>query len=498
MNTNAAHVAEPDFLRPEDEISLTDLIHTLWLQRGLILGCTLLVVMAVLSFHFFKLSFAVPHRVDFPVSLTFLGNSNEYPNGTPFSPRDLVAPSVLDAVISQRGLTLTVDELAAALSVNFSNSLMLAGETKLTQLLAEARTPEDIRRAAAQVLDDVRRESSHFITLGLDLKESGLAADQAGDVARAIVDTWAQQAVRRGLMNININRPMTPFIISDAMNLIDVYDNAAVYLVSLRNTVRQLSALPGNDSLLVNGRTLDDINRDLKTLDTVDVGPLREFAYSNAAELMAGDPAGRVRLLARQRLLALEQDRLEKLIRSYDRALDQLASGASGEQLRPVSSGHPMAGTQLDQSFLNSMLELGHRLGGVDMRQQLFERRTRAVEDLLSLEKEIAILGGSLDAKTYEGLDSRMILRSALDGIADRLNHLQQQLDAFVAVYRDQTLQSGGRLFIADAGPVVRGGTMQLGRQVGLHLLLAVVSGGLLGLLLALVRAVLRAHHEKE
>jgi len=130
------------------------------------------------------------------------------------------------------------------------------------------------------------------------------------------------------------------------------------------------------------------------------------------------------------------------------------------------------------------------------MRQELFERRTKAVEDRLNLEKELAILNGS-NGNTYKTLNPEVILREAMQGITTELNRLQQQLDAFVVAYRVQTLQSGGRLFVADSAPVVRGGSVQLGTRIGLHAALGIVLGGMLGMMLALLRAAMVSSRQK-
>src|SRR5690606_454184 len=103
-----------------------------------------------------------------------------------------------------------------------------------------------------------------------------------------------------------------------------------------------------------------------------DVSPLREFAYSNSSRLAEQDAAIQVRLFSRQRLLNLEYSRLTNLIASYDSALAQLSQNT----VREVTQGGQaaqMGGAQFDQSFLDSLLELGNKLGGVEMRQQLFE-----------------------------------------------------------------------------------------------------------------------------
>ncbi len=482
-------VAGGSVIGSEDEISLTDLFRNLWCQRGLVLAITAAMAALVLIYHLGKASFAVPSRVDYPVALTFINGKGTYPNGLVFSPRDLMAPGVIKKLLTDNpDISVAADLLQEALSVSYSNSLMLMAEDKLSASLANAKTPEDIRTVAQTALADMRDNSRSFLTVSLDLKKSGLTIPEGSKVVTGLVNAWADLSLQRGLGNVDIDRPVSAFEVRPAMNLIDIYDGASKYLLSLKRAVSQLAQQPGSSSLIIGGRTLEDIQRDIDALDVTDIGPLREFAYSNSADLASSDPAIKVRLFARQRLLNLEHERLSKLIVSYDAALTQLSRSARGLSQGQGGLSNSSGDVQLDQSLLESMLSLGNKLGDVDMRKDLFERRTKATEDMLSLEKELAILNGSA-TNQYGELDSQEILQAALPGITEGLNRLQQQIDAFFIAYRDQSLQSNGRLYVADSAPQVRGGHIQFASRIGLHLALGAVLGGMLGILIALIRA---------
>lgn len=492
MDQNAS---QSPLVGAEDEINLTDLFRNIWRQRGLVIGITAIMAIMVLVFHFAKASFALPARVDYSVSLTFL-KEGRYPNGTEFSPRDIISPSVLKAVVAADKIDIGSDFLADALSVSYSNSLLAMTEDKLSATLTNAKTPEEMRTAANAALKDMQAQTRSYITVSLDLKKAGLTSQEGRVLVADILEIWAKLTIDRGMTNVDIDRPLTAFVVGESTNLIDTYDNAANYLRSLTNAVRTLSALPGSASLVVDGRTLEDVRRELVALDDTDISPLRSFAYTSSAGLSSKNAAIKVRLYSRQRLMGLEHDRLTKLIASYDKALAQLTQSSVSDQLKSGRS-EMMGGAQFDQSFLNSLLDLGSKLGGVQMRDELFKRRTKAVEDLLSLEKEIAILNGTSD-KAFNGLDADAILRASVSGITDNLNTLQNQLNDFVGAYREQTLQSGGRLFVADAAPVVRGGNVQLSTKIGLHLALGIILGGMLGVMVALIRAAMISSRRKD
>jgi hypothetical protein len=475
-----------------DEIDLIDLIKNIWSQRGLVLGFMLMAVLAVLSFHLSKASFATPSRIDYPISISFINDSKlNYPNGIAFSPRDLITSNVLQNAIKISGLEIMLDSLQQSVAVESSNSILAKSEDKLSGLLANAKTPEEIRLAAESSLQYLKQAGRGYITVSLDLQELGINSQQGSSLLQILVGEWAKLSLERGLMNVDIARPFVPFTIDENSNLIDNYDQASNYLNSLNLAVSQLSELGGTSSLVVSRMSIEDVQRRLNALGDRDIGPLREFAYSNSASLAEADSAIQVRLFARQRLLDLEHARLTKLISSYDLALEQLGSDNKQQQYSGRSGDSRQGNSaQFDQSFLDSLLQLGTKLGAVDTRKQLFERRIKAVEELLSLEKEISILLGTSSDKVMK-INPDVILKGALITIEKDLNEIQQNIGQFVDAIRELTLESHTQVYIANSAPQVRGGYMQLAPRFALFVVLGGVLGLFLGIFVALIRSAL-------
>lgn len=146
---------------------------------------------------------------------------------------------------------------------------------------------------------------------------------------------------------------------------------------------------------------------------------------------------------------------------------------------------------QFDQSFLDSLLNLGNKLSSVEIREELYKKRTQAIEEKLDLEKEIEILRGLHDDSRTER-DVLRMLQTALQEIVVEVNEVQQQLSEFIVAYRQQTLNSGANLYIADAAPQVRGGVVQLGKKVVLSVAVGLILGLMLGVVAALVRSAMR------
>ena len=490
MNTASTN-AERVNTAANDEIDLVDLIKNIWRQRGLVIGMMILSIVAVLGFHFSKASFSMASSIDYPISLSFLSeDKSKYPNGISFSPRDLIAGNVLQKAITTSGLGISLGALEKSIRVETSNSILKASESKLSGILANAKTPEEVRVSGEQVLKDLQESGLGYATVRLDISKLPLNAQQASSFLQVLVDEWAKLSIERGLMNADITRPLVSFSISEGSNLIDNYDQASNYLNSLSLAVLQLSDLSGTSSLVVNGMSIEDVQRRLTALGDRDIGPLREFAYSNSAALAKADSAIQVRLFARQRLLDLEHARLTKLINSYDLALEQLGSDKNQQGSNRSDQNLQGNAGQFDQSFLDSLLQLGTKLGAVDTRKQLFDRRITAVEELLSLEKEISILLGTSSDKQMK-ISPEVILKDALINIEKDLNEIQQNVGQFVEAIRELTIESHAQVYVANSAPQVRGGFMQLAPRFTLFVVLGGVLGLFLGIFVALIRSAL-------
>ena len=492
LATTHDHDHDHDHDHERDEIDLLDLIKNIWSQRGLIIGTMLISVLGVLSFHFAKASFSTAQSIDYPISISFIKeNSYSYPSGVAFSPRDLITNDVLQNTLVELGLELGVDKLGKAIDVKSSNSILKQAELKLSALLENAKTPDDIRLQAEENLHDLRELGRGYVTLTLDLSNLSITAQQGVLLLETAVNEWASLSIDRGLMNTDISRPLIPFAIKDGSNLIDNYDQAASYLRSLNAAVDQLAGLSGSGSLVVNNMSVEDLRRRLNALGDRDIGPLRGFAYSNSDTLSNSDLAIQVRLFARQRLLDLEHIRLIKLIGSYDLAVEQLGSNIKQQQYPGASEGSSQGSSaQFDKSFLDSLIQLGTKLSAVDTRKLLFDRRMEAVDQLLNLEKEISILKGASEDKVIS-INPVDILQGALVKIKDDLNEVQVNIGQFVDAIREITLNSNSQVYIANSAPQVRGGLMQMAPNFVKFIVLSAILGLFLGVFVALIRSAL-------
>lgn len=471
----------------DDEIDLSELILNVWRQRGLIIGVTLIAVLAALIFHFNKATFAVPNKVSYGISLTF-NDKGTYPNGNVFSPNDLIANQVIKKTLKTLAIDKPVKDIRLALAVNYSNGLLEKSETKLSQMLNNTKNPEEVTQLTQEAISNLRSKSRGFLTLQLNLKQAGVSADLGSRLLTELVDNWATISIEKGLTTADISRPFSKFIVKENSNLIDSFENAASYLEALKSASEQLAEQDGVNTLIVNGRTLEDMRRNLKSIESNDIDPLRAYAYSNSIYLADNDPVIKIRLDSRERLLKLEHKHLTQQLAVHNEVLKDLTDQRLDKNALGKTSMRSDEAL-MDESLLNSMIDLGSKLSNVELREMLISEILKINDEILDLEKEIDIL---LGANENQGDNKPIkILTEAIDEVAVELNSYTEQLNSFLKDYSTLVMQNTGRLYISETGTSVSGGGLQISKKIVLHTALALVLGGMLGLFVALIRSVL-------
>lgn len=477
-------------LANDDEIDLVDLFRKIWSQRGLIAGIVIATVCLVMAYHLAKATFYSTKRIDYPITIVFLDSSHTYPDGTAFSPFDLVNTRLV-AEIAER-YSMQPARLSQSLSVSNSNALLSMGEEKLASFLQNAKTPNEVVEQVNQSLTEIRQETRKALTLSIDINKSGLNPEQASRLLADLAETWASRAIEAGKMNVDLGYPASQLQLPATKNLVDVYDQVYRYADSLRVAMDEFSKLSGANSLILHGNTITDVKRELLSKLDYDIKPLRSFAYSSADVLSGRDPGLQVRILSRKRDLELENRKITKLIAAYSATLNQLSNKERQVfQNETGLNGPHMTGAQLDQTFFNSMLELGDKLSAVEMREEIYRMRNTAIENQIELEKELEIL--SAGPSEYDMTETIALLEDSKSRLVDELNKSQLQLMAFVNEYASQVLKSGSNLYLADSAPQARGGTLVVDKKA----LLTIVLGGFLGLLVGIVVALLRVAIKK-
>lgn len=475
----------------EDEIDLTRLMRSIWSQRGLVIGLTLLCILLVGIFNLTQSVLPQDSRVDMAVSFTFDGaEQGKYPDGSPFVLRDVAANAVIAQALQTRNIDATVEEVAAALVLTPA----MPGITQITHRVEEiankASSPEALTAAAQKSLQELEAMANKTATLSLQIDDLSLSQAEAERLLTALLEVWAEQATRKyGVLISNVSMPTKPFELDPHLGVATNADALKQLHRQLDQVLKDLSRLAGAESLRVDGVTLSDLKAQSQLLDEALISPLRSLVYDNYAVFASQDFSTEMQMNSRLKILSVQIDTKERLIASYDESLAVLnqptgssLSGDPGNTLSP----------SLDQGFLNQMLKLGGQLGDLDMRKTILQRRLDAIEELARLRQEYQIISGSLQGEQASRGDSDTVKRYVEEQLplaAQRINRLQADVLKMLEVASSRYLGVETDLYnIVTSPQLIRSGGA-LSPRLGLQLALAAILGLMLGVMVALIRS---------
>jgi hypothetical protein len=254
LRGEAEPAVAPD--EPDGDISLSLYFETLWRYRRVILASIVLVsVLFAIAMLAFRLRTPVERVAALQFRLLFDGAAqNRYPNGTPFSPSDIVGAPVVADVFAANDLKrfgtyeyfkqiLYVQQASLAQSALASEFQAKLADVKLTPV-ERAKIEEEFKNKREALIDPVfslsMRRSERFLEI-----PAGLAQKVLSD----ILETWGQQAdLRKGALRYQV-----PILSSkslarenvasdDYLITADLLRSRAVRIV---RTIDELEKLPG-------------------------------------------------------------------------------------------------------------------------------------------------------------------------------------------------------------------------------------------------------------
>lgn len=284
--------------RDDDEFSLGDLIRSVWSARGwIVAGVVLAVLLAAFSLYGNRIR-TFSNVTEYIIEFRFDGRNNDtYPNGTPFSLSDIIAPAVLAEVYENEGL----DEYGLSFR-QFQSAITIAPfAVGRSAYLAELEV--DPRRTTAAEIREARDEFQRafdtasrryalmsFATGSLDIPQSKIAKVMI-EVARQ----WEKNAIEvRGALKLDMRAVQPSFFdpsVTEGLEQLTGLRLVRDKLVELRGFVDRIGDLPGGD-LVVDAETgysveglLSLINRTSLRLLEVPAGWSRDAADDRSGAL---------------------------------------------------------------------------------------------------------------------------------------------------------------------------------------------------------------------
>jgi hypothetical protein len=385
--------------KADDEVSLVPILRTLWAYRRAIAVLLFIVVVGMAATVMVMYARVPVERLaTLGFQLTFEGaEQRRFPNGTRFSPAEIVGSPVLSEVFRQNELERYApyaDFKQGMFVVEADPELQLLSYDYQSRLADPRLSPPD----RARIEDEFRnkRESLKSAQFTLNVRASGrlgpIPDSLFSKVLQDTLSTWAAQAAeRKGALRYDI-----PIVSKNIVNKGLVSAEEPVVAVDmLRNTVvRMLQAvsdiakLPGAAALRITEQqaSLEDIRVNLENILRFKVEPL--VAVISAAGVADSGPQLDVYFQGRVLASQLERAAAERRIKTLQDAL-QAYQLRSASQPRNATDG--AGGTltpQLSESIIDRLLATSTQSADMAYRQELTNRIIEAGLSVAELNKQ--------------------------------------------------------------------------------------------------------------
>lgn len=427
------------------EISLRDLLTKAWRLRGLVVSIFLLALLLA-GLWVLKTATSFSNPVSYFVTLRNIENS-KFPNGTDFSPQDLLIPQVVSALQQRFDFPLQTN-VRNFISIEYDSPMAAAVSLKYkNRLAARGLNQADIE----SINDAYRLELQGLMQSGLriDVNYAGLGVDEetGSAITVAIPQIWSEIYSKQFRIFADTRIQGLAVTYSD-----EELDNpASVITAKTRlDSIDKGLALLSSDNRLASVTTQDnksavDIIADLNRFRAVYFNPI--FAESD-------DSGDRVSAIyVRERTLTVED--WKRRVAGLDRTLAQINdyqnSGKATGSWDADSTGREVVGgqnVQVADGALGKIIELSDKASLADYMKTVLQQRQDIVEQISRLQKEIDLTQGS------SGVE---ISPEFLKAAAKEFSRLTAEYQELLRTARQRMTEAAGDLYLPLSPPAVSG-----------------------------------------
>lgn len=415
-------------MHQSDEITLAEIVSRIWKRRGLMVICSLIglligCVTALLS------NLQSNSFVEYYISLEGVQKST-YPNGTLFSPQDLLISDVLRAVAEENGIE-NHSQLRSALSIQFGSPVGIGITNKYQAQLGQRRlSAADIDAINARYSEELLRATESGLRIAIDPDVIGIDAKTAQNILVELPESWAKVFTKRyrvfddrSLQGVSIStlQPLTtPLGVIEADRM---FDNLIFGLGVLSNDNR-LSALQASG-----GVTAADLSRTLADFNDIFLTPiLASRLAENNFLTEAYINSFRLKITEIDQNLAGLNQTVSDIRVIMDGQFD-VPAGAPG--------GDRGGALEIDGSALDDIVTLANQASLSNYLQTLFDKQSSLISQRAELRTRIDRIAqsGVVDARFTS------LAQSRLDYIINTYNELlknarSQTRTEFASLYR--------------------------------------------------------------
>lgn len=448
-----------------DEISITDLLKKLWLRRGLLVILPIVfLILATIILLFTSVKTQSP--TIFYVQLQGINNAS-YPNGTSFSPQDLLISEVLERAASQLKLEGNVD-LRKAIQVEFGVPTT-AGQHRIykMKLAAKGLTTTDIETINNQYLAGLKSSSQRGLKITINHSLLGLSSEQAGVLANAIPRAWGdiftqkyRVLVDTGLENVAVTQSIN--------NLTTTSD-----IIAAQNTLKRLKHgldIISSDNRLkavvsASGLNSSDLKSDLQNFQELYFHTIFTMLFVNADSIAQTFKSE----------LILKINEIELNIEELNRSLVDLIKFRM-QNNQTVGAQDSRDAVQLGENTINQVVALANQASLSDYMQKVLTARRDLFAKKSALQTE---LNRASSEKIIKGSDD--FSKNA----GEQYSFLVQEYSSLLNNVRKITRQAYGNFYQPVGTPYVISSILPAKSK--LILLLSVFLGGFLAVIIALL-----------
>ena len=486
----------------DDEIDLLTVFEGFWKKRLLVLVVVLIGFVGAGLYGIAKHSNSLFESVTSEkMKLNFKGAElGQYPNGTKFTPTDVISSKVLTAVYSRNMLSkhgVSLEAFLSSINVYAWDPNQRAIEDKFASLLSNKKIDSvERQKLTEQYQQELKNGAGRFLNLewsGASVTE--VSRSLAAKVLADIPKVWAEKSIQEyGVLDLAVVVPsqLDTYLLTNAEYVV-VGDYLREFAEQLKDAARELQgdSVVGVFKDKETGNTLGDVVAHINNLENFHLNVLqRSFVF--APTRVSSDSAD---LYLRSRILVLEEgiaeaERKSEIVSQVYREYTNTTSPqrdrneAPNDNLRNYSP-------QFGADFLSKLMGIGDELSDAKYKQALLnESKDLSLRgaDLTTEKQRLEGMLKALNNPKTGNADKESVtkaLKKQVDYVVGELATQSEIMKRIVELSRSTRLGKLGSLYELTGEAHVQGHGLEAIKQSIMYSILGALGGLFLGLFIA-------------
>ena len=369
-----------------DEISIGELIEKLWRKRGLIVFLPL--VLAGLTVAGLLLTKATSaEKLSYYIELTGL-KDNAYPNGTAFSPQDLLNPQVT-AELGQGFPVKDAGDLGESIQVQFGTPLSEGVLTEYRAALSanSKASPEEIALINQRYEERVNATARRGLRIEVDYVGLGLTKSQGTELAYALPQIWNQVFSSRFRIFLDAGIASLPTVETnvDITTTVGALE-AELQLTSIKEGIGILKEDARFRALQADGVSPGDLERKITDFQRIYFDPIYSGTFSEESGLSA----------IYRRDLILELAELDASLEELNErivAITELQRTNTGSSTGRNEFNSGSSQVQIESDALNQLVTLSRTASLAEYLQASFDERIELIQRKATINTRLQKMG---------------------------------------------------------------------------------------------------------